>query len=216
MAEGYGWYTPQNFDEYINNMIGSYMPELEKMTFTHRRHTSYLAAVKYNADLVWNQYNIKQDVDPKLALVNTDVLNNTLLSLHPPGLLKDTDISNNSREALLDVSKYRDLILLKDYSKENMETWLEVATSVNYSAQLCLMGWFLTLSSKMTGFKIPGVQKMLVGGRIKKEKKEVAKHLSSMKKIAQAMYKKNNWNYLAQYSILKEMHKDLKKIVKKF
>ena len=95
MAEGYGWYTPQNFDEYINNMIGSYMPELEKMTFTDRRHTSYLAAVKYNADLVWNQY--KQDVDPKLALVNTDVLNNALLSLHPPGLLMDKDISNSSR-----------------------------------------------------------------------------------------------------------------------
>ena len=78
------------------------------------------------------------------------------------------------------------------------------------------MGWFLTLSSKMTGFKIPGVQKMLVGGRIKKEKKEVAKHLSSMKKIAQAMYDKNHWNYLAPYSILKQMHKDLKKIIKKF
>ena len=87
---------------------------------------------------------------------------------------------------------------------------------MNYSAQLCLMGWFLTLSSKMTGFKIPGVQKMLVGGRIKKEKNKVAKHLSSMKKIAQAMYDKNHWNYLAQYSILKQMHKDLKKIIKKF
>ena len=156
------------------------------MTFTDRRQTSYLVAVKYNADLVWNQYNIKQDVHPELALVNTEVLNNVLLSLHPPGLLKDKDrdISNSSREALMDVSKFRDLILLTDYSKEEMETWLEVATSMNYSAQLCLLGWFLTLSSKMTGFKIPGIQKMLVGGRIKKEKKEVAKHLSSMKKIA--------------------------------
>ena len=143
-----------------------------------------MAAVKYNAALVWNQYNIKQDVHPELALVNTDVLNNALLSLPPPGLLKDKDIRNSSREALMDVSKFRDLILLTDYSKEEMETWLEVATSMNYSAQLCLLGWFLTLSSKMTGFKIPGIQKMLVGGRIKKEKKEVAKHLSSMKKIA--------------------------------
>ena len=57
---------------------------------------------------------------------------------------------------------------------------------------------------------------MLVGGRIKKGKKEAAKHLSSMKKIAQAMYDKNHWNYLAPYSILKQMHKDLKKIIKKF
>ena len=105
---------PKNFDEYINNMIGSYRSELEKMTFTDRRHTSYLAAIKYNADLLWNLHN-KQNVDHKLALVNTDVLNNTLLSLHPPGLLKDKDISNSSREALMDVSmsKFRDLILLR-------------------------------------------------------------------------------------------------------
>jgi len=59
---------------------------------------------------------------------------------------------------------------------------------MNYSACVCLMGWFLTLSSKMTGFKIQGVQKMLVGCRIKKEKKKVAKHLSNMVKITQAMY----------------------------
>lgn len=72
MVEGYGWDKPKNFDEYINNMIGSYRSELEKMTFTDRRHTSYLVAIKYNADLLWNQYN-KQNVDPKLALVNTDV-----------------------------------------------------------------------------------------------------------------------------------------------
>ena len=37
-----------------------------------------------------------------------------------------------------------------------------------------------------------------------------------MKKIVQAMYDKNHWNYLAPYSILKQMHKDLKKIIKKF
>ena len=94
--------SDEDFDEYINNMIGSYRYKLEKMTFTDRRQTRYLAAVKYNADLVWNQYNINQDVHPELALVNTEVLNNTLLSLHPSGLLKDKDISNSSREALRD------------------------------------------------------------------------------------------------------------------
>ena len=216
MATDYGSYATQNFDEYVDNLIGSYRSELEKMTFTDRRQTSYLAAIKYIADLIWNEYNMKQDVDPKLALVNTDVLNNALLSLHPPSLLKDKDISNNSRKALVAMRKFRDLILLKDYSKKDVETWHKVAISMSYSAQLCLMGWFLTLSSKMTGFKIPRVKKMLVGGRIQKEKKEVTKHLSTMKKIAQAMYKKNNWNFFAQYSILKEMHKDLNTIIEKF
>ena len=75
---------------------------------------------------------------------------------------------------------------------------------------------FLTLSSMLTGFKIQGVKRMLGGGRVKKEKEEAVKHLSTMKKIAQAMYDKNHWNYLAPYSILKQMHKDLKKIIKKF
>ena len=216
MATDYGSYATQNFDEYVDNLIGSYRSELEKMAFTDRRLTSYLAAIKYNANLIWNEYNMKQDMDPKLALVNTDVLNNALLSLHPPSLLKDKDISNNSRKALVAVRKFRDLILLKDYSKKDVETWHKVAISMNNSARLCLMGWFLTLSSKMTGFKIPRVKKMLVGGRIQKEKKEVTKHLSTMKKIAQAMYKKNNWNFFAQYSILKEMHKDLNTIIEKF
>ena len=114
------------------------------------------------------------------------------------------------------MSKFRDLILLKDYSKKEEETWIKVATTMNYSAQLCLMGWFLTLSSKMTGFKIPGVKKMMVGGRIQKQKSEVTRHLSTMENISEAMYKNNYWNYLAQYSILKEMHKDLLKMIKKF
>ena len=148
-----------DYTDYTNYMIGSYSSELEKINFTNRRQTCYLAAVKYNADLVWNHYKTQ---------ANTDGLNNILLSLHPLNLLKNKDISGNSRVALFEVSKFRDLILLNDYSKAEIEYWLEVATSMNYSAQLCLMGWFLTLSSKMTGFKIPGVQKMLVGGRIKK------------------------------------------------
>ena len=216
MAEGYGWYTPKNFDEYVNEMIGSYSSELEKMTFTDRRQTSDLEAIKYNAELIWNEYNIKQHKDTKLALVNTDVLNDALLSLHPTGLLLDKDISENSRMALQAMSKFRDLILLKDYSEDKVKSWIEVSTSMNYSAQLFLMGWFLTLSSKMTGFKIPGVKKLMVGGRIQKGKEEIAKHLSTMEDISQAMYKNNYWNYLAQYSILKEMHKDLQKIIKKF
>ena len=216
MAEGYGWYTPKNFDDYVDEMIGSYSSELEKMTFTDRRQTSYLEAIKYNAELIWNEYNIKQHKDNKLALVNTDVLNDALLSLHPKGIIKEMDISENSRMALQAMSKFRDLILLKDYSKEEEETWIVVATSMNYSAQLCLMGWFLTLSSKMTGFKIPGVKKMMVGGRIQKKKNEVTRHLSTMDNISEAMFKNNYWNYLAQYSILKEMHKDLQKMVKKF
>ena len=163
-------YTPENFDEYMYNIIGTYKSELEKMTFNDRRQTSYPEAIKYNADLIWNKYNIKKYHDPYLALDNEEVLGDALLSLHPIRLIKNMKISKNSKKALMNVSKFRDLILLKDYSKKEGKTWVKVATSMNYSAQLCLMGWFLTLSSKMTGFKVPGVKKMLVGGRIQKER----------------------------------------------
>ena len=212
----YGSMVPKDFNEYVDNMIGGYSSRLEKMFFTDRRKTSYLEAIKYNADIIWNEYNIKQDLDPKLALVNTDALNYALLSLHPTNLLKKKKISARSKKAIQKVQKFRNLILLKKYSKKDVKTWLKVATSMNYSGQMCLMSWFLTLTSKITGFKIPGVPKMLIGGRIKEDKKEAMNHLATMKIIAQAMYRKNKWYFFQQYSILKAMHKDLKYMIKKF
>ena len=48
----------------------------------------------------------------------------------------------------------------------------------------------------------------LLGGKTQMTKKESLMHLLTMDAIAQAMFKKNNWN--------KGMHKDLKKIINKF
>ena len=70
------------------------------------------------------------------------------------------------------------------------------------------MAWFVTLASKMTGKEIPGVG-MAPGGKIKKPKEEVEVHLQHFLALADAMAKNKNWNYLAQYSILKEMLADL-------
>ena len=66
------------------------------------------------------------------------------------------------------------------------------------------MSWLLTLTSKLTGKKIPGVAKA-PGGKIKKPKEEVEEYLQHFLIIADAMAKNKNWGYLAQYSILKEM-----------
>ena len=87
---------------------------------------------------------------------------------------------------------------------------------MNYSGQMCLMSWFPALTSKITGFKILGVPKLLIGGRIKEDKKEAMNHLATMKIIAQAMYKKNKWYFFQQYSILKAMHNDLNNMIEKF
>ena len=37
-----------------------------------------------------------------------------------------------------------------------MPEWLKNIPD-NYTAQLAIMGWFLTITSKMTGYTIPGV-----------------------------------------------------------
>ena len=208
--EVYGWFTPRIFDEYVYHMIGSYRGELEGMTITDRRETSYLDALKFNATLIWDECNT-----PKLSMNNMDVMNTALLSLHPTSLLKDKEISDNTREALLAMAKFRELILLKDYSKEKVKSWLEVATSMNYSAQMVLMAWFLTLFSKITGLKIPGVQKLMAGGRAQMTNNEAMMHLSTMGAIAQAMYMNNYWDR-PQYSILREMYKDLQKMINKY
>ena len=219
MSEAFPGFTPQDFEVYVTNMIGDYSEELQKMTFTDEKQTTYLMAIKYNANLIWESYNLNQNmfsVDQQVAMVNTDVLNTALLSLHPIDLLEKKDISERTKKALEDVSKFRDLILLKDYNEADVKIWLEVAPNMNYSAQLCLMGWFLTLASKMTGLMIPGVKSLAVGGQILKEKNEAVDHLNTMVNISKAMYDKNYWYYLAQYSTLKQMYEDLSKIVEQF
>ena len=216
----------QDFDEYVEDMIGDYSAQLEKRTFTDKRKTTYLEAVKYSANIVWHKYNTKQDQDPTLSLVNTDVLDVVLLSLHPKGQLKKKDISDATKIALSETSKFKDLILLEDYSESGMEAptwkWVKAASSdkmsKSYAAQMGLMTWFLTLVSKMTGFKIPGVKNknLMVGGRIMKEREEMVMYFTTITTITQAMSEKNSWNSLAQYSMLKQMQKDLNEMMKKF
>merc|ERR1711936_1017720 len=192
-------YTPIAFKEYINSMIGEYKSELEKLTFTDKKQTTYFMAIKFNATLVWESYNQNQNMfykEQNLAMVNTDVLNTALLSLHPINLVEEKDISEDSKKALVDLTKFRDLILLKNNEESDVKTWLQVAPNMNYSGQLCLMGWFLTLASKMTGILMPGIERMVVVGQILKDK--------------------NNWNFFAQYSTLKKMYEDLNFIVEKF
>jgi len=214
MAETYGSYTPQNFEEYMTTTIGDYATELEQIYFTDQARTSYLAAVKWNADLIWNVYCVKQEhLSSELALINTDVLNTALLSLHPTEVVNKMDnVSTRTKAALEELSAFRSLILLEEGNESKMTDWLRAVPRFNYSFMLGLMGWFLTLASKMTGHIIPGVKEMTVGGRIKKDRKEVETHLGHMVTIAEAIAKEKHWNYLSQYSILKNMLTDLRAI----
>ena len=57
------------------------------------------------------------------------------------------------------MGKFKDLILLDDYSKKDvLKSWVDLTSTLSYSTQMVLKAWFLTLSSKITGFKIPGNQ----------------------------------------------------------
>ena len=220
MAADYGNYTPQDFDEYVEDMIGDYSAQLEKRTFTDRGKTTHLEALKYSADIVWYKYNAKQDQDPTLALVNTDVLDVVLLSLHPKGQIKKKDISDATKVALSEISCFKDLILLEDYSEMEAQTWawVKAASSdkLSYAAKMCLMTWFIAMVSKMTGYKIPGVKNLKVGGRIRREREQMVMYFTTITTIIKAMSEKNSWNFLAQYSMLKQMHKDLNEMISKF
>merc|ERR1711936_834304 len=208
--KSYGWYKAQDFGDYIERVVGEYGQELEKKKFEDKDETDYLDSLQFCADLVWNEYQVKQvDTHPRpdTALVNTDVLDTVLLSLHPAAQVKTSEVSEQTKEGLKELHSFSDLIHLEKLSKEDMENLLEYLPN-SYACQLALMAWFVTLASKMTGKEIPGVGKA-PGGKIKKDVKEVEEHLNNFVAIAEAMHKANKWSFLAQYSILKEMCADL-------
>ena len=90
-----------------------------------------------------------------------------------------------------------------------MPAWLQNIPD-NYTAQLAIMGWFLTLTSKMTGFTIPDVG-LAPGGKIEQSRDAIAHYLLDMETIADAMAVDKYWDR-PQYAILKEMYLDLKRM----
>ena len=68
----------------------------------------------------------------------------------------------------------------------------------------------------MTGFKVPGMRKKMVGGKIIMETERMVMYLVTITRITQAMSEKNNWNSQAEYSILKQMQMNLNKMISKF
>ena len=94
-----------------------------------------------------------------------------------------------------------------------MPKWLANLPS-NYTAQMALMGWFLTLTSKLTGCTIPEVG-VAPGGKFKFPRDHMARLLMDMETMADAMAAKKNWDR-PQYAILKKMYFDLKRMLHSF
>ena len=92
---------------------------------------------------------------------------------------------------------------------KDMPKWLANLPS-NYTAQMALMGWFITLTSKMTGFTIPDVGRV-PGGTIEQPRDAISHYLLDMETIVDAMAVQKNWDR-PQYAILKEMYLDLKRM----
>ena len=84
----------------------------------------------------------------------------------------------------------------------------------NYTAQLAIMGWFLTLTSKLTGCTIPEVG-VAPGGKFEFPRDHMARLLMDMETMADAMAVKKNWDR-PQYAILKKMYFDLKRMLQSF
>ena len=205
------------FESYVDDKIGDYSDEL-KRTFTDCTcdiaRTTYFDAIKYCAAIIWNTYK-KHDEDASATHV-FNIVDTACLTLHPKKEWKDKDLTPDARRALVEMQKFHDLILLEDYSDMDAQSWawVKVATSdkmsESFPAQMCLMSWFLCLGSKMTGSKIPGNKKLLVGGRIMKEREYVVRYFTLITTIAQAMYEKN------KCSITEDMLKDLKQMISEF
>jgi len=212
--KSYGWYYGGRWNYYMEKVIGAYGGELEKMGFNDDCETDYMDSVKFCADLVWNEYQVKQEEAhprPDTALVNTDVLHTVLLSLHPAEVVEANQaISQRTKKGLAELHRFYALIKLEKVEADEMQSLLENLPDV-YAAMLSLMCWFVTLASKMTGKEIPGVG-MAPGGKIVKPEKEVKEHLCNMLAIAEAMSANKRWPNLAQYSILKETLADLRTI----
>ena len=75
------------------------------------------------------------------------------------------------------------------------------------------MSWLLTLTSKLTGKKIPGVAKA-PGGKIKKPKEEVEEHLANFLSIVAVMLEQHDPELDAGHAVLYEMYLDLYNMAK--
>ena len=198
----------------MDDKIGDYSAELKKKTFVHSGKTSYFDAVKYTATIVWNYYK-NQDEDASTTNV-FNIVDAACLTLHPKSQLKDKDLTSDAKCALAEMQKFKDLILLEDYSEIEAQSWacVKAATSdkmsESFPAQMCLMSWLLCVVSKMTGFKIPGNENLQVGSKIMKERKYVVMYFTTITTITQAMSEKN------PCSIIKDMLKDLNQMISEF
>ena len=213
--------SDEEIESLVDTWIGDYRAVLEKKTFTDSGKTSHLDAIKYTAAIVWNSYK-KHDEDASVDDV-FPIVEAACLTMHTEKELTKKFLMGNAVDRAVSViQKFKGLILLEDYSEREAQSWVKVATSDKMSesfiAQMVLVSWCLCLVSKMTGFKIPGVKNknLMVGGRIMKEREEMVMYFTIITTITQAMSDKNNWNFSAQYSMLKQMQKDLCETMKKF
>ena len=128
---------------------------MEKRKFEDKDNTDYLDCLQFCADLVWNgelifgiirifslalspEYQVKQEEGhPRTdtALVNVDVLDTVLLSLHPESKVKDSEVSERTREGLKELHCFSALIHLDAVTEAEMEHLLESLPNT-YASQL--------------------------------------------------------------------------------
>ena len=125
--------------------------ELEKRKFDDKDETDYYDSLEFCADLVWNgeflhlgnihhqnphililsspEYQVKQvESHPRedTALVNVDVLDTVLLSLHPESKVKaSSEVSERTREALKEFHCFSALMQLDKVANAEMKHLLE-------------------------------------------------------------------------------------------
>jgi hypothetical protein len=64
-----------------------------------------------------------RNLDQDGALVNCDVFDTAVLSLHPAKLLKDKELSEYTRQGLAELHQFNNLILLERHTGHDKKGW---------------------------------------------------------------------------------------------
>ena len=109
---------------------------MEKRKFDDKDETDYYDSLVFCAVLVWKQVK-QEEGHPRTdtALVNVDVLDTVLLSLHPESKVKDIEVSERTREGLKELHCFSALIHLEAVTEAEMEHLLESLPNT-YASQL--------------------------------------------------------------------------------
>merc|ERR1712240_56695 len=199
-----------DLDKFIESKFENLGEQTLNQVVSSVRKSTMGDLIQFNTRLA-NSYKISDE----------DSLETIVYAHQPLETLQDKSIKPSVSEAQVEVSMYRDLLLLGNLPSITQQRrpyeWIQAASKLSTSAQVALMTSLLGMAIKLTG-KVPSkLTYKLPGGKMKgKDKTEVVAYLALARNIADTMTEANDLNKTKELSVLKKMHSDLVKIVNEY